>query len=111
MQWNLTMQRQLAADWSLRVGYVGSRAIHQPFRTEDADIVLPSKTAAGYLWPQVDAQGNLLSGPNQGSAPSPLNPNTGRMTAGFWDGRSYYDALQVQMKKTIGRAAQLAGSY
>lgn len=111
MQWNLTIQRQLASDLSLRVGYVGSRAVHQPFRTEDADIVLPNKTAAGYLWPQVDAQGNLLSGPNPGSAPATLNPNAGRITAGFWDGRSYYDALQVQVKKKIGNASQLAGSY
>src|SRR5437667_3741214 len=32
-----------------------------------------------------------------------LNPNAGRITAGFWDGRSYYDALQVQIKKKIGK--------
>jgi hypothetical protein len=111
MQWNLTIQRQLATDLSLRVGYVGSRAIHQPFRTEDADIVFPSKTVAGYLWPQVDAQGNLLNGPNKGNVPATLNPNAGRITAGFWSGRSYYDALQMQVKKKIGRASQLAGSY
>ena len=111
MQWNFTMQREVLPDLSLRAGYVGSRAIHQPFRTEDADIVLPSLTAAGYLWPEVDAQGKLLGGPNQGSVPATLNPNAGRITAGYWSGHSYYDALQVQVKKKVGRASQLAGSY
>ncbi len=99
MQWNLTVQRELRANLSLRVGYVGSRAIHQPFRTEDADIVLPTRTPQGYLWPTPVGSGTRL------------NPNSGRTTAGFWDGRSYYDALQVQVKQKIGRSSQLAGSY
>jgi Carboxypeptidase regulatory-like domain len=99
MQWNFTIQRQLATDSSLRIGYVGSRAIHQPFRSEDADIVLPTVTPQGYVWPSPAGSGTRL------------NPNAGRITAGFWDGRSYYDALQVQLKKKIGRASQLAGSY
>src|SRR5690242_371579 len=99
MQWNLTIQRQLAGDLILRVGYVGSRAVHQPLRTEDADIVLPTLTSQGYLWPTPVGSGTRL------------NPNSGRITAGFWDGRSYYDAFQIQLKKKIGRASQLAGSY
>jgi len=99
MQWNLTIQRELLTGLSLRAGYVGSRAVHQPFRTEDADIVLPTLTPQGYLWPSPVGSGTRL------------NPNAGRITAGFWDGRSYYDALQVQIKKKIGSASQLAGSY
>jgi hypothetical protein len=99
MQWNLTMQRQLPTDVNLRVGYVGSRAIHQPFRTEDADIVRPTLTPQGYLWPSPVGSGTRL------------NPNAGRITAGFWSGRSYYDALQVQIRKKLSRGSQLAGSY
>src|SRR5713226_8378732 len=99
MQWNLTIQRELPAALSLRVGYVGSRAVHQPFRSEDADIVLPVLTPQGYLWPSPVGSGTRL------------NPNAGRITAGFWDGRSYYDALQIQIKKKIGSASQLVGSY
>lgn len=99
MQWNFTIQRELAADLNLRIGYVGSRAIHQPFRTEDADIVLPTLTPQGYLWPSPVGSGTRL------------NPNSGRITAGFWDGRSYYDALQLQIKKKIGRGSKLAASY
>jgi len=99
MQWNLTMQHELLEGLSLRVGYVGSRAVHQPFRTEDADIVLPTLTPQGYLWPSPVGSGTRL------------NPDAGRITAGFWDGRSYYDALQVQIKKKIGNSSQFAGSY
>jgi hypothetical protein len=100
MQWNFTVQRQLATDLSLRAGYVGSRAIHQPFRTEEADIVLPTAlTSQGYVWPVPIGSGTRL------------NTNAGRITAGFWDGRAYYDALQVQVKKKIGRNSQLGGSY
>jgi hypothetical protein len=40
-----------------------------------------------------------------------LNPSAGRITAGFWSGHSYYDALQVQIRKKLGRGLQLAGSY
>lgn len=99
MQWNLTIQRELLAGLSLRVGYVGSRAVHQPFRSEDADIVLPTLTPRGYMWPS--PVGSVTR----------LNPNAGRITAGFWGGRSYYDALQIQIKRKIGSASQVAGSY
>ncbi|HVS87556.1 MAG TPA: carboxypeptidase regulatory-like domain-containing protein [Candidatus Acidoferrum sp.] len=99
MQWNLTIQRQLATDSSLRISYVGSRGVHQPFRVEDADIVLPTLTPEGYLWPSPVGSG------------ARLNPNAGRITAGIWEGDSYYDALQVQVKKKIGSGFQLGGSY
>jgi hypothetical protein len=95
MQWNLTIQRELGKDLSALVGYVGSRGIHQPFRVEDVDIVLPTQ---GYLWPSPAGSGTRL------------NLNAGRITAGYWSGDSYYDALQVQVKKKISHGA-MEGSY
>ncbi len=99
MQWNLTMQHEIATDFNVRIGYVGSRGVHQPFRVEDADIVLPSLTAQGYLWPSPAGSGMRL------------NLNTGRLTAAFWEGNSFYDALQIQVKKKIGKGFQIEGSY
>lgn len=100
MQWNLTAQREVAADFSVRIGYVGSRGVHQPVRVEDADIVLPpTLTPQGYLWPSPAGSGTRL------------NLNSGRITAAFWEGNSFYDALQVQVKKKIGRGLQIEGSY
>src|SRR5215469_9555024 len=95
MQWNLTVQRELGKDLSALVGYVGSRGIHQPFRVEDVDIVLPTQ---GYLWPSPAGSGTRL------------NLNAGRITAGYWSGDSYYDALQVQVKKKIPHGS-MEGSY
>jgi len=93
MQWNLTIQRELAKDLSAMVGYVGSRGVHQPFRVEDVDIVLPTLTSQGYLWPSPAGSGTRL------------NLNAGRITAGLWSGDSYYSALEVQIKEKIARSS------
>jgi len=90
MQWNLTAARDLARNVSLRVGYVGSRGVHQLFRVEDADIVLPTLTPQGYLWPSP-----LVS--------KRLNESAGLVNAGLWQGNSYYDALQVKVT-ALGRS-------
>lgn len=97
MQWNTTIARDITPDISLRVGYVGSRGVHQPFRVEDADMVLPTLTPQGYLWP---AGGGTR-----------LNPNYGRITAGFWQGNSYYNALQVKVQAKVGKRGEIGGSY
>jgi hypothetical protein len=99
MQWNLTVARDLARDVSMRIGYVGSRGVHQMFRVEDANIVLPSLTPQGYLWPSPVGSGTRL------------NVNAGLINAGLWQGNSFYDALQFKVKAKIGRGAEIEGSY
>jgi hypothetical protein len=99
MQWNVTVQREITKTLSALVGYVGSRGVHQPFRVEDADIVMPVSAPQGYLWPSPSGSGTRL------------NLNSGRITAGFWNGDSYYHALQVKVKKAIGSSSHLDGSY
>src|SRR5205085_9813322 len=51
MQWNLNVQREVIPNLTVVLGYVGSRGGHQLFRIDDANIVLPTLTSAGYLWP------------------------------------------------------------
>ncbi len=99
MQWNLTVARDLARDVSLRVGYVGSRGVHQIFRVEDLDIVLPTLTSEGYLWPSPVGSGTRL------------NVNSGLVSGGLWQGNSFYDALQVKVKAKIRHGAEIEGSY
>ncbi len=91
MQWNLTVQRELAKAVSVTTSYVGSRGIHQPFRVEDADIVLPMQIAQGYFWPP--------AGTGQR-----LNLNAGRITAGFWRSDSYFHGLEAKFQGKIGKA-------
>lgn len=99
MQWNLTLARDLAKDLSMRLGYVGSRGVHQMFRVEDANIVLPTLTPQGYLWPSPVGSGTRL------------NPNAGLINAGLWQGNSFYDALQFKVKAKLRGGAQIEGSY
>ncbi|HWO28456.1 MAG TPA: TonB-dependent receptor, partial [Candidatus Acidoferrum sp.] len=61
MQYNLNLQYQLTPSLTSLIAYVGSRGIHQPYRPDDADIVLPTLTSAGYLFPRVDVLGNAFS--------------------------------------------------
>jgi hypothetical protein len=97
-QWNLTIQQKLSKGLTGLLAYVGSRGIHQPFRVEDADIVMPTRVGGGYLWP--------LAGNG-----TRLNVNTSRISAGFWDGDSYYDALQMKVSEQLGNSFHLGGSY
>ena len=51
MQWNLNIQREIAPNTTFMIAYVGSRGVHNLFVTDDSNIVLPTKTPEGYLWP------------------------------------------------------------
>lgn len=97
MQWNLNIQRELAKGLGATVAYAGSRGIHQPFRVEDADIVLPTLTSQGYVWPT----------PGTGQR---LNLNAGRITAAFWRSDSYFNALEAKLQGKIGRS-EIEASY
>jgi Carboxypeptidase regulatory-like domain len=99
MQWNYTLQWRLPLDFSVKTGYVGSRGVHQIFRVKDANMVLPTLTSAGYLWPNPRGSGTRL------------NPAVGTITAAFWNGDSYYNAFVLQVRKQIRRGLQVGGSY
>jgi len=110
-QWNLNIQYQLMTNLTAMVAYVGSRGVHQPYRLDDASLVIPTLTSAGYLWPQVDADGNLISGPNAGNPPARNNENFGSVRGMFYEGRSYYNALETQLAKRISHGFQMQGTF
>ena len=111
MQWNLNVQQQLTPTLAAMVAYVGSRGVHQPFRVDEANLVIPTKTPYGYLWPQVDINGNLTSGPNAGSPPSPINTHFGSVRGMFYEGHSYYNALEAQLAKRMSKGFQVQGTF
>jgi hypothetical protein len=96
MQWNLSVARELSSTLAVTLGYVGSRGVHQPYRMDNIDMVLPTLTPVGYQWP--------VSG-------SVLNPNFGRMGATLWQANSFYDALQVDVAKRVSHGIQFHGAY
>ena len=96
MQWNLNVQQQLTPTLAAMVAYVGSRGIHQPFRVDDANLALPTLTPSGYVWP-VDA--------------SILNDNFGSIRGMFYDGHSYFNALETQLAKRLSHGFQVQGAF
>jgi hypothetical protein len=98
-QWNFNVQRELASNLTGMIGYVGSHGVHQPFRVDDSDIVLPTLTSAGYIWPSPQGSGKRI------------NPNFGDIRTMFYDGTSNYNALVLQLTKKLSRGFQVQGSY
>jgi hypothetical protein len=99
MTWNLNIQQQLAPSLTAMVAYVGSHGVHMYNRTDYSNIVLPTTTPEGYLWPSPVGSGTKL------------NPNVGQINDLYWGGQSFYDALQVQLTKKMSRGFQVQGSY
>jgi len=99
MQWNVNLQRALTSNLTAMVAYVGTRAIHQFSHTDDGNIVLPTLTPAGYLWPFPAGSGTVV------------NPNFGSIYYGDWGGHSYYNGLEVEILKRMSHGLQVQGSY
>jgi Carboxypeptidase regulatory-like domain/TonB dependent receptor-like, beta-barrel len=97
LQWNLSVQRELATGLTATVAYLGSRGVHNLFRADDANSVVPTFTPAGFLWP---ASGGAL-----------INPNFGRIDYTAWNGNSTYHGLQLQVNKNLSHGLLVGGSY
>jgi hypothetical protein len=119
MQWNLSVARELSSTMDLTVGYVGSRGVHLPYRMDNADMVLPTLTSAGYLWSIPDTAPPVTSTTcANGSTPTPtgcpwptLNPNFGRIPATLWQANSFYDAMQVDFTRRLTHGIQFHAAY
>jgi hypothetical protein len=101
MQWNLDVQNELTPSVTGMVAYVGSRGVHQPFRADDFNMVLPTLTSAGYVWP-VNPDGSPLN---------PINTNFGTVRGIMYDSNSFYNALQVAIDKRMSHGVQVKGSF
>jgi hypothetical protein len=100
MQWNLNIQREVVRDLTVVLGYVGSHGVHQLFRIDDGNMVLPATlTSAGYLWPNPIRSGK------------PVNPAAGAIRLVDWGGASSYQALQVGVVKKVSHGVQVQGSF
>ena len=99
LQWNLNVQRKLTKDFTVSASYIGSKGVHQPFRTDDANVVLPQPTSKGYLWPSPAASGTVI------------NPASGQIRALFWDENTEYDALELNAIQKWRRGFQIQGAF
>jgi hypothetical protein len=116
MQWNLNIQHQITPNVTAFIGYVGSHGVHMPLRIDDYDTTVPTLTSAGYLYPQVNADGNACipntgCASNTGNPPSTLNPNFGSIRGMFYSGSSVFHALEAGVTKSMSHGLQLQGSF
>ncbi|HET6932709.1 MAG TPA: TonB-dependent receptor, partial [Candidatus Acidoferrum sp.] len=106
-QFNLNLQYQLTPSLAAMVAYVGSRGVHQPFRVDEANLVLPTKTSAGYVWPFVTDPAD----PNYGGPLDPINTHFGTVRGMFYQGRSYFNAMELQLAKRMSHGFQVQGTF
>ena len=111
-QWNLNLQRQLAADLSLTVAYAGSRAKHNPYQTDDLNIAFPTKVA-GNRWLFPNPVGSAVINPNPTGIVSGqlVNSNVAGIQSTIWQSKSWYDALQVELEKRMSHGLQAQVSF
>ena len=113
MNWNFNVQRELAAGWTVLVGYVGSRSVHLSVAADDINLVQPTVTSAGLLWPCTQSVPTCAT-PVPGVA---IDPNWAGGTGGsgirpvLFDGAAKYESFQAQLKKTMSHNVQGQFSY
>jgi outer membrane receptor protein involved in Fe transport len=118
LNWNLNIQHEIASNLTAAIAYVGSHAVHSPFSTDDSNMVLPTLTSAGYLWPlphtdpvATGTGGNCADGTAPPCAWPTLNSKVGRIRALWWDNSSVYHGLQAGLAKRMSHGFQVQGSY
>ena len=99
MQWNASIQRSLTPNLTLLVAYSGSRGVHMAAVGNDVDIVQPTLTSQGYLWPTPVGSGTKI------------NPAFGGIRQLTWGDNSFYDSLQTRVQKRFSHGFQLVGSF
>jgi hypothetical protein len=99
MTWNLNIQNQITSSLAASIGYVGSHGVHMENKTDDVNMVMPTLTPSGYLWPSPIGSGTKI------------NPLVGQLRDTYWGGDSFYDALEAQVTKKLSHGFQVQGSY
>jgi hypothetical protein len=96
-QYNLNIQRELIKDMVLTVGFVGARGYNLVNGYDETNLAPPTTTDP-FTW----------------SAATPkINPNFGRIAFTGWNADSWYDAMQVNLRKSFshGLMAQVAYTW
>ena len=118
-QWNFNIQREVARNTTAMIGYVGSRGVHMWIQSDGANMVLPTRTPQGLLWPcsqpfvpTPSFQGGTVNVcPDASGTGTTINPFLGRTQMATFNGDYFYDGLLTQIKKTMSHGFQVEASY
>lgn len=105
ISYSLKIERQIAPQTSLSVGYVGSHGYHEML-SEDVNEPIPT------VCPATPCPASLAAGTIYYPNGAPLaNPNLANTTTWVSEGVSSYNALQVDIQRHSSRGFQLRGTY
>jgi len=99
-QWNINVQRQITPSLTATVGYIGSHGVHMMIRGDDGDMVVPTQTSAGFLWPYNPTGKDLR-----------INPHFGAIRYMSYGTDATYEALTVNVQKRMSHGLQFGASY
>jgi hypothetical protein len=99
-QWNINVQRQITPSLTATVGYLGSHGVHMLIRGDDGNMVIPTATSAGFLWPYNPTQKDMR-----------INPNFGGIRFMSFGTDSSYQALTANLQKRMSHGFQFGASY
>ncbi len=114
MQWNFSLQRQLVADTTLTVGYIGSRGIHLLQRGDDGNMTQPTFVpGAGYEFPcgPAGSGSGCTPGLNLAGNSAQVNQSLGVIRYIYWNTSSDYNGLNVNLQKQFSRGFQMQFAY
>jgi hypothetical protein len=99
MNWNLNVQQQIVPSLTATVSYVGSHSVHGYQKTDDQNMVLPTLTSAGYLWPYPVGSGTRV------------NSLVGSAVGLTADVAGSYEGLVAGLVKKFSHGFQAQGSF
>jgi hypothetical protein len=114
MQWNLQVQREIMADWSIMLGYVGSRGVNLSRYAGPNSAVADTLADGTRFWPE-NRDANGVSCPDAAVAgctkTTRRNPAFARIRHRTNGADSYYHALQTTVGKRFSSNYQLNLNY
>lgn len=105
LSYTLKIEREIAANTSLSLGYVGSHGYHE-LLSVDANEPAPT------MCPAASCPANLAAGTIYYPKGAPLaNPQLANTTTWFSQGVSSYNALEVDVRRAFSGGLQFRGTY
>src|SRR5467141_1941013 len=119
LEWNLNVQRQIRADLSVTLGYIGSHGVHMLIRGDDGNMTIPTLTSAGYLFPcgsPMNADGSCTAGNSPaGTQTNPIsakiNQALGTIRYLYWGSDSSYHGMNLNVDKRMSHGLQFQVAY
>jgi hypothetical protein len=114
-EWNLTIEQQLGASTTIRVGYIGSFGYHSLLsldpNTIPAQICTDPAGCNGGVVPQGTRYIQVQPAPPKPASTARPNPFLGAGFFWYTAGNSSYNALQLEVNRRLSRSLQFRANY